>query len=91
MRLFRRAGGPMSCAAVGRRLQQFLDGELDDARSAAIAAHLEDCARCGLEATVYEHIKASLAQQGADRLDDPTLQRLRHFADRLAQGEAGPS
>ncbi len=92
MKLFRRDHvRAMSCMAVGRRLQHYLDGELDDARTARIAAHLEQCLRCGLEADAYEHIKTSLAQRGPDRPDDPALERLRAFADHLADSEASPS
>jgi anti-sigma factor (TIGR02949 family) len=91
MRLFRRSlNSRMGCAAVARRLQHFLDGELDEARTAEIAAHLQECVRCGLDADVYEHIKASLARRGPDRIDDPALERLRDFADHLLESEGAP-
>jgi anti-sigma factor (TIGR02949 family) len=79
----------MSCAEVGRLLQQYLDHELDDDRDARLAAHLEECRRCGLEAEAYERIKAALALRGPTAEDDPALRRLRSFAERLASGEGG--
>ncbi|MFM7537794.1 MAG: zf-HC2 domain-containing protein [Acidimicrobiales bacterium] len=92
MRLFRRSSSRrLGCAAVARRLQQYLDGELDEAPSAEITAHLQECLRCGLEADVYQHIKASLARRGPGRLDDPALARLHDFAEHLLAGEGAPS
>ena len=74
------------CARVGRRLQEYLDAELDDpAVLERIQAHLETCRDCGLEARTYEEIKTSLhtrADPPADSVD-----RLRSFVDELVQGE----
>ena len=50
----------MSCHQVGQVLQSYLDNELDDDAARKVAAHLEDCRRCGLEAETYEALKASL-------------------------------
>lgn len=85
---FRRTSpdGPMSCHQVGELLQHYLDGELDPARSQRLAAHLEDCRRCGLEADTYERIKHSLAQQRPEVSPD-SLARLHEFGTRLARGE----
>jgi len=76
----------MDCHEVGALLQHFLDDELDERRAARIAAHLEDCRRCGLEAEAYEQIKVSLVGR---RPDVPlgALERLREFGRHLAQGE----
>lgn len=84
---FWRRQGPIDCAQVGRRLQQFLDGELDDERAAAIHEHLEQCLQCGLEADAFEHIKASLAARGPATAEDPALPRLRRFAEALVNGD----
>jgi anti-sigma factor (TIGR02949 family) len=73
---------PMSCDEVGRWLQHYLDRELDDRRSARLAAHLEDCRRCGLEADTYRRIKRSLAEQQSP-VPAETLARLREFGDRI--------
>ena len=63
LHLFRRPSQPMmTCGDVGKLLQFYLDGELDDARSARLVTHLDDCRRCGLEADTYRRIKHSLAQ-----------------------------
>lgn len=80
----RRLGMRMNCAAVGEVLQQHLDGELDDGPSTIVEAHLDMCRRCGLEASIYADIKAALAEQG--RLPEESVQRLRDFGERIAQG-----
>jgi anti-sigma factor (TIGR02949 family) len=36
----------LDCNDVMRRLWDYLDGELDEARRAQVAAHLETCRRC---------------------------------------------
>ena len=76
----------LSCHQVGKVLQTYLDSELDDDASRKVAAHLEDCRRCGLEAEVYEALKDSLQRDRADPTDEP-VQRLRQFGERLARGD----
>lgn len=76
----------MTCEEVGRRLQHYLDGELDERRATRLAAHLADCRRCGLEADAYERIKQSLSQR-REALPDDALERLRDFGSRLARGD----
>ncbi len=77
---------PMECHEVGALLQHYLDDELDERRSARIAAHLEDCRRCGLELEAYEQIKSSLTSRRPEVPAD-SVERLREFGRRLAQGE----
>jgi predicted anti-sigma-YlaC factor YlaD len=77
------ADRPLTCREVGRLLQRYLDGDTDEQTTAHVAEHLEDCRRCGLEATIYREIKASLARQ-APTLPATALARLRRFSDRLA-------
>ncbi|MGK2958531.1 MAG: anti-sigma factor family protein [Acidimicrobiales bacterium] len=79
----------MSCHQVGQVLQSYLDNELDDDAVRKVAAHLEDCRRCGLEAETYEALKASL-QRGPVGLADEPVTRLRAFGERLARGEIDP-
>jgi anti-sigma factor (TIGR02949 family) len=69
------------CRWVVRRLQAYLDGELDSATAAKVAKHLETCRRCGLEAAAYDAIKAALARGRA--ADDEAVQRLREFGTSL--------
>lgn len=57
MSLFRRRSErPMNCMQVGRRLQRYLDGDIDDLTARRIMLHLEDCRRCGMEAATYTEI-----------------------------------
>ncbi len=89
MRPFRRRSArPMNCTQVGRQLQRYLDGDLDDLTARQIMDHLEECRRCGLEATAYREIKASLARRARDVPED-TVTRLRTFGEQLVNG--GPT
>ncbi|MGH9229989.1 MAG: anti-sigma factor family protein [Acidimicrobiales bacterium] len=74
---------PLTCREVGKLLQRYLDGETDEGATAKVAEHLEDCRRCGLEASIYREIKASLARQ-TTVLPETTLARLRRFGQQLA-------
>jgi hypothetical protein len=51
-----------------------------------IAAHLEDCRRCGLEAETYERIRQTLAERRPE-VPDESVERLREFGRGLIRGE----
>ena len=81
-----RSGVALSCPEVGRLLQRFLDGELnDDAEIEMLSEHLDECKRCGLEADTYRKIKEALASR---RIPVPleSVERLRAFGEQLAEG-----
>lgn len=84
--LARRSNRPLSCRKVGRVLQSYLDGAVDDLTARRVARHLEDCRRCGLEADTYLAIKVSLARR-EPRLPDDVLDRLRDFGRQLSSGD----
>jgi anti-sigma factor RsiW len=88
----RRGAGNVDCRHVGAWLQAYLDGELDPTRHGAVHRHLKDCRRCGMEASAYRELKASL-RRGAPTPPDEiaSLDRLRDFAQRLAAGEVDVS
>jgi anti-sigma factor RsiW len=76
----------LRCVRTMRVLQSYLDGQLDDVATERIAAHLETCRRCGLEASMYSEIKQALRDHhGA--IDSRLLDRLREFAVQLASGD----
>lgn len=77
-----RPNRPLDCRAVAKVLQQFLDDESDELTARRVAAHLDDCLRCGMEADTYLAIKASLAG-AATPLDDEAAHRLRTFGAEL--------
>lgn len=79
-------GEQLDCATVGELLQQYLDHEIDEDRGRLIAAHLDDCRRCGLEAETYDRIKHSLAAQRAD-VPAESVERLRDFGLSLIRGQ----
>lgn len=81
-----RPGERLACPEVGRLLQRFLDGELDsDIEMTALAEHLEECRRCGLEADTYRKIKDALARR-AEVVPEESVQRLREFGEHLTEG-----
>ncbi len=73
----------MSCREVGLRLQSYLDGELDERRMEQIRAHLDVCTDCGIEASVFEQVKADLAAH-APKSDPAALDRLRKFSEEIS-------
>lgn len=81
--------GGLSCRKVGKVLQTHLDGELDEARRRKVAAHLDECERCGLEAEVLDGVRAALRGR-RDRLPVATATALREFSDRLVNGADPP-
>jgi anti-sigma factor RsiW len=76
----------MTCDDVAHWLQHLLDGELDARRTRQLAAHLDDCRRCGLEADAYRDLKRALAARFTSAADTAAIERLRAFADELANG-----
>jgi anti-sigma factor RsiW len=77
----------MSCLRVARVLQSYLDGEIDEITARRVAAHVEDCRRCGLEASVYREIKSALARRQTP--DTTAVSRLQVFGASLLN-EAPP-
>lgn len=71
----------MNCMQVARVLQSYLDGETDEVTAGRVAAHLEDCRRCGLEASVYQEIHNALARRTEP--DSAAVDRLRAFGASL--------
>jgi anti-sigma factor RsiW len=82
-----RPHAPANCREVAAFLQRYLDGEVDDHTLRRVAAHLERCRKCGLEAKTYRALKEALARRSAPPADAVT--RLRRFADQLVAGGAG--
>lgn len=83
-----RPGVVVRCARLSSTLQPYLDGEITDPDHVrAMAEHLEECRRCGLEAETYTTLKVALAARAPGRTDDGTraaLSRLQVFAQSLA-------
>ncbi|MEU9069841.1 zf-HC2 domain-containing protein [Streptomyces sp. NPDC048109] len=78
----------MNCLQVGRLLQSYLDGETDEVTARRVAKHLEDCRRCGLEASVYQEIHNALARRAEP--DGRAVERLQAFgASLLSDPPAG--
>lgn len=83
------ADAELSCREVGRVLQWYLDGELDEADVPALRAHLDRCKDCGLEAETYEAISESLSQR-RPQVDADVLDRLRTFGRELVEADGTP-
>lgn len=77
------------CLRVTRVLQSYLDGEADAATSTMVAKHLEECRRCGLEASTYRAIKVAITETGPDvaPVDAEAVDRLRRFAEDLSEAQ----
>ncbi|MBT2430009.1 zf-HC2 domain-containing protein [Streptomyces sp. ISL-112] len=71
----------MNCMQVARVLQSYLDGETDEVTARRVSAHLEDCRRCGLEASVYQEIHNALARRTEP--DSQAMERLQAFGASL--------
>lgn len=80
-----RPGEQLTCPEVGRLVQRYLDGELESqAEIDALAAHLDDCRRCGLEAETYQKIKDALGTRTVEVPQD-SVDRLREFGRSLTE------
>lgn len=73
-----------SCRQVGRLLQSYLDGEVDDLTARRVARHLDLCRRCGLEASAYAEIKKALARRG-NPVPRDAHERLQQIAEQLME------
>lgn len=73
------------CHHVAKVLQSYLDGETSLPTSSMVAEHLEECRKCGLEASTYLAIKTAIAANFPDAtgVDSDAVERLRDFADGL--------
>lgn len=63
------------CQAVAAVLQSYLDGELAEHTTSQVAAHLEHCARCEVEAALVARVIAMIRRQRT-ALDPAVLERL---------------
>ncbi len=73
------------CRQVAKVLQSYLDGETAAPTSSMVAAHLEVCRKCGLEASTYLAIKTAIAANASESraVDEDAVARLRDFAEGL--------
>ncbi|MGK7232204.1 zf-HC2 domain-containing protein [Streptomyces hygroscopicus] len=73
------------CPVGAPMLQSYLDGELDAPAAARVRAHVAECHRCARELAVYQRISEALAARAVT--DEAVLDRLRDFAESLAERE----
>lgn len=84
-RPWRREGpGQLDCHEVARVMQRYLDDELDGPTARKVAAHLDDCRRCGLEAETYRELKRRLSRFSG-RVEPEAVDRLREFVEGLTE------
>ncbi len=76
----------LGCRQVRRTLQALLDGEVTADRAEQVAAHLESCPRCGVEAEILERVIAALQRLRPD-LDLAAYTRLLDTVDRIGDHE----
>lgn len=83
--MFRKKGG-VTCLQVARFLQRYLDDQLDEGAAAMVAAHLDECRRCGLDAESYREVKVAVASRSRPPTPEQ-LERLTSFvAELVTQG-----
>lgn len=76
------------CRKVGRVLQSYLDGQVDELTMQRVSRHLDACRRCGLEAHVYDELKQALAR-GATHIDPAAVERASSFGRVLLETPPG--
>lgn len=75
----------IECMRVGRLLQRYLDGELDDEKAAVtVARHLEACRRCGKAADSIELLKDQVGRLRPD-VDPEAVHRVEQVIDELTE------
>ena len=74
----------VNCTEVARRLQTYLDGELEDDWRERVQAHLEECKCCVVDEAAFSAIKMELSTLTAPPESD-ALARLRDFSARIAE------
>lgn len=89
MRVPWRGREELRCRDVGKVLQSYLDGELDEVLARRVTRHLEMCRRCGMSAETYVAIKEALRRSTGSPPQD-ALDRLRAFGEQLAEGWVPP-
>lgn len=92
--MLRTVAAAVRCMHVARVLQSYIDGEVSQRTVRTVEEHLEECRRCGLEASTYTAIKMALAASDEGEtpsVDADALARLAAFAQRLGEeGELFP-
>jgi anti-sigma factor (TIGR02949 family) len=87
MRWRRRPPTPLpqdpDCHQVAEVLESYLDGELGPQDAEAVAAHLEFCEFCGIQASKVQAVVAAIRRQRPD-LDPELRERMAGFIDGLA-------
>jgi anti-sigma factor RsiW len=76
----------LSCRQVGQLVQGYLDGETDEESASKIAAHLDECRRCGMDADTYREIKAALERNAPGDVE-ASVDRLREFGESLTKDQ----
>ena len=77
------ARGRLGCRQVRRTLQSFLDGEVEALHAERVAAHLESCARCQVEAELLARVIESLQRLRPD-IDLAAYTRLVEATEQLS-------
>ncbi len=76
----------LDCEQVLRQVWTFLDGELDDAQSREIQAHIAECADCGPRFEFQRRLLALIEQKAKER---PISEHLKQRLFKLLEAEPG--
>ncbi len=75
---------PLDCLRVRRTLQSFLDGQVAPEEAERVAAHLQDCSRCDIEAEVLTRVIEAIQRLRPD-LEVAVYDRLVATVDDLTE------
>ena len=71
----------LSCEEVIEQLFTYLDGEVDDERTAAIEQHLARCRDCFTRAEFERRLRERTTQAGSSKAPDRLRARIRKLID----------
>lgn len=69
--------GELDCPEALRHLQEYIDGEMSDAKLAEISAHLAACYPCGDRVDFERHLRAVIRRNAVDRAPEGLLTKVR--------------
>ncbi len=77
----------LTCRRARKLVQSFLDGELPASNAERVAAHLDMCRDCGVEAETLDQVRQAISDLRPDLVAASTDRVLTRVREQLAKGE----